>query len=63
MRLKEAKFEFKYEITNKGTSNLDIGFQFHMDKLGDDDRAPFTVGNTAVSAGKIYKFATIPNKF
>lgn len=64
VRLKEAKFEFKYEITNKGTSNFDVGLQFHMDtQLGGDDSAPFTVGNADVLNGKVYQGASVPNKF
>lgn len=64
VRLKESKFEFKYEITNKGTANFDVGFQFHMDtQLGSDDAAPFTVDNADVLNGKIYNGSTVPDKF
>lgn len=64
VRLKEDKFEFVYEMKNNGTSEANVGFQFHMDTmLGNDDRAPFTVDHNAVSKGKIFSGTSLPNTF
>lgn len=64
VRLKEAKFEFVYEMKNNGTSEANVGFQFHMDTmLGNDDSAPFNVDHNAVSKGKIFSGTSLPNMF
>lgn len=66
LKLKDEKFEFMYEITNKSNHDINVGFQFYMDtQLDDDDGAKFTLNNVDVNNSVIYKKAdnNLPNKF
>lgn len=65
VKLKEEKFEFLYEITNKSNHDINVGLQFYMDTMLDrDDSAKFTINDTDINKSKIYKKNNdLPPKF